>query len=135
MNAFGPRNLRETVRVLSRGAVFLLLALTARHLGEVREPLGMLRIDAAKADRVAASTSGLKQLSADTLDYTANLTRLDLSDLVAMGPSAYHVQPSDLERRVGALASAPASQQKRHRRGPSGQLPPAGSRHRCRSHR
>jgi 23S rRNA (guanine745-N1)-methyltransferase len=103
MNAFGPRNLSETIRVLSRGAVFLLLTPTARHLAEVREPLGMLRIDAAKADRVAARTSGLEQLSSDTLNYTANLTRLGLRDLVAMGPSAYHVEPSDLERRVGAL--------------------------------
>lgn len=103
MNAFGPRNVSETIRVLSRGAVFLLLTPTDRHLAEVREPLGMLRIDAAKADRVAASTSGLERLSSDTLTYTADLTRLDLSDLVAMGPSAYHVEPSDLERRIGAM--------------------------------
>jgi 23S rRNA (guanine745-N1)-methyltransferase len=106
MNAFGPRNLSETIRVLSRGGVFLLLTPTARHLVEVREPLGMLRIDAAKPDRVAASTSDLEQLSSDALDYTANLTRRDLSDLVAMGPGAYHVEPSVLERRIGALPAA-----------------------------
>jgi 23S rRNA (guanine745-N1)-methyltransferase len=134
MNAYGPRNMSETIRVLSRGAVFLLLTPTARHLAEVGEPLGMLHIDAAKADRVAASTSGLEQLSSDTLEYTANLTRHDLSDLVGIGPSAYHVEPAACVHRRGAGAAGarvrgqdvrPAPRGRDHR-GVRGDRDPAG---------
>ncbi len=104
LSVFGPRNSAETNRVLTRGGAFIVVTPTPRHLGEVIAPLGMLTVDAAKADRLAASTSGLEQTSSRMLEYTVALTHPDLSDLVAMGPSAYHVQPAQLAERVGALA-------------------------------
>lgn len=103
MSAFGPRNTAETIRVLGPGGVFLMVTPTAQHLGEVIAPLGMLSVDAAKADRLAASMSGLELATAQTLSYQVALTHSDLSDLVAMGPSAYHVRPDQLAQRVQAL--------------------------------
>jgi 23S rRNA (guanine745-N1)-methyltransferase len=104
LSVFGPRNPAETNRVLARGGAFVVVTPTTRHLGEVIAPLGMLTVDAAKAERLAASTSGLEEISSRTLDYQVAMTRQDLSDLVAMGPSAYHVRPAQLAERLGALA-------------------------------
>ncbi len=104
LSVFGPRNSAETNRVLARGGAFVVVTPTHRHLGEVIAPLGMLTVDAAKAERLAASTSGLEQISSGALDYRVALTHPDLSDLVAMGPSAHHVQPAQLAERLGALA-------------------------------
>jgi 23S rRNA (guanine745-N1)-methyltransferase len=104
LSVFGPRNSAETNRVLTRGGAFIVVTPTPRHLGEVIAPLGMLTVDAAKADRLAANTSGLEQTSSRTLEYPVAMPHPDLSDLVAMGPSAYHVQPAQLAERLGALA-------------------------------
>ena len=103
MSVFGPRNARETLRVLSPSGVFLLVTPTARHLGEVTEELGMISVDAAKAERLAASMSGFDLLTAETMTYRVALGHHDLSNLVAMGPSAHHVTATQLARRVAAL--------------------------------
>jgi len=102
-SAFGPRNTAETIRVLSPGGVFLLVTPTARHLSEVIEPLGMLSVDPVKEQRLAASMSDLGLITAETLTFRTPLSHLDLSHLVAMGPSAYHVNPAQLADRLTAL--------------------------------
>jgi 23S rRNA (guanine745-N1)-methyltransferase len=102
-SAFGPRNPGETIRALAPGGVLLLVTPTQRHLGEVIAPLGMLSVDAAKAGRLAASLAGFEQVAAETISYPVRLTHPDLTDLVAMGPSAHHVAPSRLARSVRTL--------------------------------
>jgi 23S rRNA (guanine745-N1)-methyltransferase len=103
MSVFGPRNAQETLRVLSPTGVFLLVTPTARHLGEVIEDLGMLSVDAAKAERLAASMPGFALVAAEALTYRVALSHNDLSNLVVMGPSAHHVTATQLAGRVAVL--------------------------------
>jgi 23S rRNA (guanine745-N1)-methyltransferase len=103
MSVFGPRNAGETMRVLTRGGIFLLVTPTASHLAEVIGPLRMLSVDAAKADRLAARMTGLDRVAAEPLSYQAALTHADLGDLVSMGPSAHHIDPDQLASRIEPL--------------------------------
>jgi 23S rRNA (guanine745-N1)-methyltransferase len=103
MSVFGPRNSAQTLRVLTSDGTFLLVTPTAAHLAEVIGPLRMLSVDAAKADRLAASMTGLHRVSAEPLSYQVPLTHPDLSDLVSMGPSAHHVDREQLARRIEPL--------------------------------
>jgi 23S rRNA (guanine745-N1)-methyltransferase len=102
-SVFGPRNAGETIRVLAPGGTFLVVTPTASHLAEVIGPLRMLSVDAAKPDRLAASMTGLTRVAAEPLSYSATMTHADLSDLVAMGPSAHHVDREHVARRIGLL--------------------------------
>jgi 23S rRNA (guanine745-N1)-methyltransferase len=102
-SVFGPRNPGETIRLLAEDGAFLLVTPAASHLAEVIGPLGMLSIDAAKADRIAARMTGLDLVASEPISYQVPLMHADLSDLVSMGPSAHHVDPAQLARRVGSL--------------------------------
>lgn len=102
-SVFGPRNPAETIRVLAADGVFLLVTPAASHLAEVIAPLGMLSIDAAKADRLAASMTGMDLVASEPLSYQVRLPHADLGDLVSMGPSAHHVDPAELARRIDPL--------------------------------
>lgn len=103
MSVFGPRNAAETIRVLTPGGAFVLATPTASHLAEVIGPLRMLSVDAIKADRLAASMTGLDRVATEPLNYQVALTHRDLSDLVSMGPSAHHVDQGQLARRIEQL--------------------------------
>jgi 23S rRNA (guanine745-N1)-methyltransferase len=103
MSVFGPRNAAETVRVLTPRGAFLLVTPAASHLAEVIGPLGMLSVDAAKPDRLAASMTGLDRVAAEPLSYQVPMTHADLSDLVSMGPSAHHIDRAELARRIEPL--------------------------------
>ena len=59
LSVFGPRNPAETIRVLGPAGIFLLVTPAPEHLAELVGPLGLLSVDAAKPQRVAAATAGL----------------------------------------------------------------------------
>ncbi|MGH3873318.1 MAG: putative RNA methyltransferase [Pseudonocardiaceae bacterium] len=103
LSVFGPRNTEEIRRVLARDGILLLVTPTAQHLHEVISDLGMLTVDAAKPQRLAASLAELDLAFEQTLTYRVALHHPDLSNLVAMGPSARHIPTADLAHRVAAL--------------------------------
>ncbi len=103
LSVFGPRNLAETIRVLDPAGIFLLVTPGPRHLAELVGPLGMLSVDAAKPERVAAATAGLRQLAGQPLSYPVRLGHAAVHDLVSMGPSAYHIAPAQRRDRIAAL--------------------------------
>lgn len=103
LSVFGPRNLAETIRVLDPAGIFLLVTPGPRHLAELAGPLGMLSVDAAKPERVAAATAGLRQLAGQPLSYPVRLGHAAVYDLVSMGPSAYHIAPAQGRDRIAAL--------------------------------
>ncbi|HKR51007.1 MAG TPA: hypothetical protein VJT72_15760 [Pseudonocardiaceae bacterium] len=106
LSVFGPRNTEEIMRVLARDGIILLVTPAVQHLHEVIGDLGMLSVDAAKPQRLAASLAGLDRVSEQTLTYRVALRHPDLSNLVAMGPSAHHMTAVDLAHRVAALPSS-----------------------------
>jgi 23S rRNA (guanine745-N1)-methyltransferase len=104
LDVFAPRHGAEIARVLARGGALLVVSPTRRHLHPLVEALGMLRVDAEKAERVhAALAPHLTAVSGETVEFGMRLTHADVRALVAMGPTAHHLAADDLDRRVARL--------------------------------
>ncbi|MEU2611417.1 putative RNA methyltransferase [Micromonospora sp. NPDC007271] len=104
LNVFAPRNGPEFHRVLDPAGALLVVTPAADHLAELVDALDLLRVDPAKADRVAGSLSG--HFIADSVgEHRARLAlrRTEVSTLVGMGPSAWHTDPARLAERIAAL--------------------------------
>jgi 23S rRNA (guanine745-N1)-methyltransferase len=101
---FGPRNGPEIARVLSADGVLVLVTPAPEHLCELVPALGMLRVDAGKRERVERALSPhLTALHRRPVAFEMALGHDDVRALVAMGPSAYHVRPDEVEERVARL--------------------------------
>ncbi|MFD6652246.1 23S rRNA methyltransferase, partial [Micromonospora chalcea] len=104
LNVFAPRNGPEFHRVLDPGGALLVVTPAADHLAELVEALGLLRVDPAKADRVAGSLGAhFSEESATGHRARLTLTRAEVTTLVGMGPSAWHAEPERLAARIAAL--------------------------------
>ncbi|MEV0002507.1 putative RNA methyltransferase [Micromonospora sp. NPDC050980] len=104
LNVFAPRNGAEFHRVLDPAGALLVVTPTGDHLGELVEALDLLRVDPAKADRVAGSL-GAHFVEDAATEHRARLalTRAEVTTLVGMGPSAWHADPARLAARIAAL--------------------------------
>ncbi|WP_342747110.1 putative RNA methyltransferase [Micromonospora wenchangensis] len=104
LDVFAPRNGDEFHRVLHPAGVLLVVTPTDAHLAELVDVLGLLRVDPAKADRVADSLAG-RFTPEHTAVHTARLTldRAEVGTLVGMGPSAWHTDPARLAAAIDAL--------------------------------
>ena len=103
LSVFGPRNAAETARVLASGGALLVASPGPDHQRELREAIGLIGVDARKADRLADTFRGFGPPALSRVRYQLRLGHLALGELVAMGPSARHIAPGDLAARVGAL--------------------------------
>ncbi len=104
LNVFAPRNGGEIARVLAPDGVLIVVTPTASHLQELAVLPGMLRVDERKDERVqAALSSWLSSTARRELELPLALSRADVRRLVAMGPSARHVDPDELERGLAEL--------------------------------
>ncbi|MEU4478513.1 putative RNA methyltransferase [Micromonospora sp. NPDC023966] len=104
LNVFAPRNGPEFHRVLHPTGALLVVTPAADHLTELVEALDLLRVDPAKADRVAGSLSGqFTEESAAEHRVRLELSRTEVATLVGMGPSAWHADPAHLAERIAAL--------------------------------
>ncbi len=103
-NVFAPRNGPEFHRVLAPHGTVLVVTPTPRHLAELRAALPMLSVDDAKEQRLRTTLARHFELVAgERHEYDRDLGAPDLARLVAMGPSAHHVDdPSALVARLGA---------------------------------
>lgn len=101
---FAPRNPDEVARVLAPGGSFVVVTPTPRHLSELIAPLGMIGVDAAKDDRLAETMSGrFDRIESELVEYSMRLTRPDVGNVVAMGPSAHHAT----DQRAARIAALP----------------------------
>jgi 23S rRNA (guanine745-N1)-methyltransferase len=104
MNVFAPRNGPEFARVLTPGGVLIVVTPTGDHLGELVSALGLLTVDPAKEERIAATLAPwFAEQGAQTFEKPLLLTRAEVAGLVGMGPSAWHLDPGDLSARVAPL--------------------------------
>ncbi|HEX6447289.1 MAG TPA: 23S rRNA methyltransferase [Streptosporangiales bacterium] len=104
LDLFAPRNGAEFRRVLAADGALLVVTPTPRHLAELVAPLGLLTVDARKEERVAGALGGrFTAVAAEEQEQTLLLDRRDVVAAVSMGPSAWHVEPALLERRVAGL--------------------------------
>ncbi|TDC05116.1 methyltransferase domain-containing protein [Streptomyces sp. 8K308] len=105
LNVFAPRNGPEFRRVLRPGGALLVVTPTDRHLAELRGPLGLLSVDAAKEERLRRSLAGDfgEAESSEVVEYRVGLSAAEAEALASMGPAARHVGADELRRRVAAL--------------------------------
>lgn len=102
---FAPRNAEEFARVLTeRGEVVVLTADTG-HLAELREPLGIIDVEKGKVDRLIEQASGHLALVGQprTIEFPMNLDQDSIAAQIGMSPSARHIEPTELQRRIQAL--------------------------------
>nr|WP_245914607.1 methyltransferase domain-containing protein [Nocardia fluminea] len=103
LSVFAPRNPAEVARVLAPGGRFVVVTPTARHLGELIGPLGMVGVDPDKDRRLAdALAGGFTRAEHTLVEFAMKLSRADVTNVVAMGPSAFHRAPAD-DPRIAAL--------------------------------
>ncbi|MDF3304069.1 methyltransferase domain-containing protein [Rhodococcus sp. T2V] len=102
---FAPRNADEAHRVLAEHGSLVVLTPTERHLGELVDLLGMVRVDDRKVERLGAAMSGrFERTGHVAVEYQMSLSHLDVTRLVGMGPSARHLTS---ERRASSIAALP----------------------------
>jgi 23S rRNA (guanine745-N1)-methyltransferase len=105
LDVFAPRNGAEIHRVLRHDGALLTVTPTADHLREIVSALDLLTVDEDKPDRLRRQLGPhLRRVRETPVTFTMTLTAADVHALVAMGPSAWHVDPDHLDRRVRALS-------------------------------
>jgi 23S rRNA (guanine745-N1)-methyltransferase len=101
---FAPRNGAETARVLRPDGRLVVITPAADHLAELVGPLGLLTVDPAKADRLAASLGPhLRPVETTAHRQELVLDHAEVRTLVGMGPHARHLREQELAARVAAL--------------------------------
>jgi 23S rRNA (guanine745-N1)-methyltransferase len=103
LNVFGPRTPDEIDRVLTGGGVLIMATADTEHLRELRGRLGTIGIDSRKADRLRHAFGGFVEVSRQPVRWRLALSREQVRALVAMGPSAHHIDSDDRDRIVQEL--------------------------------
>jgi 23S rRNA (guanine745-N1)-methyltransferase len=104
LNVFAPRNASEIARVLRPGGAALIVTPSADHLRELVGPLGLIRVDPDKQARLAAQLAvALEPVEQREVRWRLRLDRVGARAAAAMGPSAFHVSPDELDERLEAL--------------------------------
>ncbi|GIF64760.1 ubiquinone biosynthesis protein [Asanoa ishikariensis] len=91
LDVFAPRNGAEFHRVLRPDGRLLVVTPEPDHLAELVTALGLLSVDPAKEERLAASLDAHFTLTRRrSLRSTLRLDRDEVATVVGMGPSAWH---------------------------------------------
>lgn len=100
---FGPRNVPEIRRVMSPGGIFAIVTPTDQHLIELIEPVGMVRVDQHKDERLQATLSPFELVAERKIEYRAAINQQQVRHIVEMGPSAHHITSDQLDSRIDQL--------------------------------
>ncbi|HEY2579400.1 MAG TPA: 23S rRNA methyltransferase [Streptosporangiaceae bacterium] len=104
LSVFAPRNGPELHRILHPHGRLLVVTPLPAHLGELIEPLGMLTVGPDKDERLAGKLGAYFGIVSRREHVAALQLRHEaLRFLVAMGPSAWHVDPAETAARIGLL--------------------------------
>lgn len=103
LSIFGPRPAAEIRRVLTRGGVVVVANALPDHLRELRDRVGGIGVDPRKAERMNAAFSAFERVAHQVVTWRLALDRDDVGAVVAMGPSARHLDPARLRTATAAL--------------------------------
>lgn len=109
LNVFAPREVNELARVCRPGARLLVVIPEPDHLLEVRERFGLLGIEEEKRERTLERLATSFALNAErTVRAPLRLEGAALGDLLAMTPSAFHLDEGALKaaESAGAVATS-----------------------------
>jgi 23S rRNA (guanine745-N1)-methyltransferase len=102
---FAPRPALELFRTLHRDGKLIVAIPAYQHLGELRDALGLLEVDRNKELRVARALDPFfRQLEGRSCRWDIKLSHQQIAHLVGMGPSARHIHPAALARRIEMLS-------------------------------
>lgn len=103
---FAPRNAAEFARVLRPGGRLIVVTPRPGHLAEVANTMGMLGIEPAKEERLAAGLSGhFTALPGRDIDIALDLAPDDVVKLALMGPAGHHLDRASLKETRAGLAA------------------------------
>ncbi|MEU1720079.1 putative RNA methyltransferase [Nonomuraea sp. NPDC005692] len=100
IDVFAPRNGPEFRRILRPGGAAVVATPAAAHLSPLVEELGLLSVDEEKDRRVARSMQGFTQTGRRTIEFDMELRPDELTQVVGMGPSAWHTDSAELAARI-----------------------------------
>lgn len=105
---FAPRNPAEFARVLNPGGQVVVLTADPGHLNELRKPLGILDVERGKVERLVEQARGHLTPAGEPLhlEFPMRLDQESIAAQIGMSPSARHIAPEDLARRVAALPAS-----------------------------
>lgn len=104
LDVFAPRNGDEITRILRPGGALLVVTPTPDHLRELVRPLRMLAVDDDKPARVRGQLTPHLTLEHEAeLTFDLTLDHPDVQAVVAMGPSAWHVDADELAGKIRML--------------------------------
>ncbi|MGI5268399.1 putative RNA methyltransferase [Nonomuraea sp. CA-218870] len=103
MNVFAPRNGPEFRRILRPGGRVVVVTPAPGHLSPLVEELGLLSVDADKDRRVARSLEGFTEVERRVVRFGMALGPDEVRAVVAMGPSAWHVEEEELTEGISRV--------------------------------
>lgn len=104
INVFAPRDPAELARVLAPGGSLVVVTPNRGHLAELVSAVGMLTVQERKRERLEGKLGTLFEAAGETaVERELVLDHADLAALVAMGPSARHLDEQQVAERVATL--------------------------------
>ncbi len=104
LDVFAPRDPAEIARVLASEGIAIFVTPLPGHLEELVERLGLLEVVVDKDERLSAQLGPyLDIVDRRRLAWTLQLDQAGARDAAAMGPSAFHVSPAELDERAQQL--------------------------------
>ncbi len=101
---FAPRNPAEFARALRPDGLLAVATPLPEHLAALRHALGLLEVQEAKQERLAAALSPwFSPVDEQPVRGPASWSPSVVHDLVSMGPNAFHADPAALAERIAGL--------------------------------
>jgi 23S rRNA (guanine745-N1)-methyltransferase len=104
ISVFGPRGAVELARVTAPGGGLTVVTPGARHLTEVRAGGWLLGIGGEKEAKLDAALEGFELARRERLEHVARLDRRQATNLVMMGPNAFHTTRTAVDERLEGLS-------------------------------
>lgn len=107
LDVFAPRSGAEFRRVLRPDGVLVVATPAPGHLRELVDRLGLVRVDPAKSERLAASLDPWFTMEEEQrYRWPLRLSAEEARAAVAMGPSAWHTDVARLDTAPGEVTAA-----------------------------
>lgn len=102
LNLFAPRNAAAFSRALTSSGIAVVAFPSEDHLVELRDALGLLRVEPMKLDRLVNQSAGYLALAdVMSVDESRTFDATAIEDILMMTPNAWHL--TDAQRRRAAV--------------------------------